>query len=88
MELHRDSQSGVPTMVQWVNDLAYFCESTASIPGLAQWIKDLAQLCLWRRSQLWLRFDSWPGNFHMPWVWLKKEKKEEQQKPMADSLLN
>ena len=42
MELHRDSQSGVPTMVQWVNDLAYFCESTASIPGLTQWIKDLA----------------------------------------------
>ena len=22
-------------------------------------------------SLLWLGFDPWQGNFHMPWVWLK-----------------
>ena len=22
---------------------------------------------------LWRGFDPWPGNFHMPWVWQKKE---------------
>ena len=30
-------------------------------------VKDLASLLLWRG------FDPWPGNFHMPWVWQKKE---------------
>lgn len=25
-------------------------------------------------SLLWLRFDLWPGNFHIPWVQLKKKK--------------
>ena len=29
---------------------------------VAQWVKDLAL------SLLWLRFNSWPGNFHMPQV--------------------
>ena len=33
--------------------------------GLA--IKDLVL------SLLWLRFDPWPGNFHMPWAWPKKK---------------
>ena len=27
---------------------------------MAQQIKDLVLLQLWRRSQLWLRFDPWP----------------------------
>ena len=27
------------------------------------------------RSQLLFRFNSWPGNFHMPWVWPLKKKK-------------
>ena len=40
--------------------------------GLAQWIKDSALPELWRRLQLWLRFDPWLWNFHMPWVWGKK----------------
>ena len=34
---------------------------TGSIPGLLQWIKNPALLQLWCRSQLWLRFDPWPG---------------------------
>ena len=32
----------------------------------AQWVKDPALLQLWRRSQLWLGFDPWPWNCHMP----------------------
>ena len=29
------------------------------------------------RSQLWLGFDPWSGNFHMPLVWQKKKKRHE-----------
>ena len=38
---------------------------------VAQQVKDLAL------SLLWCRFDPWPGNFHMPWAWPKKEKEKE-----------
>ena len=31
-------------------------------------------------SLLWLRFDPWPGNFHMLKVWPKKKKKKKKQK--------
>ena len=48
-----------------VNDPVYLCGGTSSIPGLAQWVKDLELLPLWWRSQLQLRFDPWPGNFHV-----------------------
>ena len=61
-------------MVYWVNDLAYCCGGTGSSPSPAQWVKDLVLPQVWRRSQLWLRFDPWPGNFHMLLVWLKKPK--------------
>ena len=62
-------------MVQGVNSLACLCGGAGLIPGLVQWVKDPALLLLWRhRSQLWLRFDPRPGNFCMPWVWLKKRK--------------
>ena len=47
------------------------------ILGSAQWVKDLALLQLWRRSQLRLRFNSWPKNFHMLQVMQKKKKKKE-----------
>ena len=50
------------------------CHGPCSIPGPALWVKDLVVLWLWRRWQLQLRFDPWPGNFHMPWAWLKKKK--------------
>ena len=33
-------------------------------------VKDSALLLLWHG------FDPWPGNFHMPWVWLKKKRVE------------
>ena len=57
-------------MVQWVKDLHCLYGGMGSIPGLAQWVKDLAM------PQLQLRFDPQPGNFHMPWVWPLKNKKE------------
>ena len=33
---------------------------------MAQWVKDTS-------LPLWLRFQSWPGNFHMPQVQPKKK---------------
>ena len=38
--------------------------------------KDSALSLQWLRSLLWHRFDPWPGKFHMPSVWPKKEKKK------------
>ena len=43
---------------------------------VAQQFKDPALLQLWHRSQLWLGFDPWPRNFHMPWAWSKKKEKK------------
>ena len=37
----------------------------ARVPTVVQWVKELVLPQLWCRSQLWLRFDPWPGNFHM-----------------------
>ena len=42
---------------------------------MAQWVKDTAWPRLWRRPQLQIVLDLWPGNFHMPWLWPKKEKR-------------
>ena len=36
------------------------------IPSPAQWVKDQVLLQLWHEVQLQLRFDLWPGNFHIP----------------------
>ena len=46
------------------------------VPAVAQQVKDQALPQLWHRSQLWLRFDPWPRNFHVPQVWLGKKKKK------------
>ena len=62
----------VPTMAQWVKNLT----AAARVPLKAQvrfptWgsgLKDLALLQLRCRSQLWLGFNPWPRNFHMPRV--------------------
>ena len=37
-----------------------------------QWVKDLMLSRQWLESLLWHRFDPWPGNFYMPWVWQRK----------------
>ena len=49
-------------------------------PSLAQGngLKDPVLLQLWYGLLLWLRLNSWPRNFHMPWVLpLKKERRKE-----------
>ena len=49
---------------------------------MAQQVKDLVLspqqlgLLLWCRFNPCPRFDPWPRNFHMPWVWPKKERQE------------
>ena len=40
------------------------CRGSGLIPSLVQYVKDLVLLLLWHRSQLWLGFSPWPGNFH------------------------
>ena len=34
-------------------------------PHLVQWVKDSTLQLLWQRWKLWLRFDPWPGTFHV-----------------------
>ena len=51
-----------------------FKKQQRGVPTVVQWVKDLALL------QLWLRFNPWPGNFHMLWVWRKKKKKKRKTK--------
>ena len=36
-----------------------------------QWVEDPAL------SLPWCGFDTWPGNFHMPWAWPKQTNKPE-----------
>ena len=38
------------------------------VPTVVQWVKDPVLLRLWFRSNLWLRFDPWSRNFHVPQV--------------------
>ena len=47
-------------------------------------VKDPASPQLWPMSQLWLGFNSWPGNFHMLRVWLKKKKTKNKKKKLSD----
>ena len=57
---------GVPAVVQWVNAAPQVAaEARGGSLGLVQWVKDPELLQLWHRSQLWLSFDPWSGNFHM-----------------------
>ena len=61
---------GVPIMGQWVKNLTAAAGISAEVKiqslAWARVLKDLALLKL----QLWLRFNPWPGNIHMPWVQL------------------
>ena len=43
---------------------------------MAQWVKVPVQSLPWLGSLLWHRFDPWPGNFHVLWVWQKKREKD------------
>ena len=54
---------------------------------MVQRVKDLVLLQLWHRSQLQFRFNPWPENYHMPRVWLKKQKREREREPSKDAYL-
>ena len=65
-------------MVQWVKTLTAVAWVDAEVQGRSldqrNGLKDLALLQLWHRSQLQLRFNHWPGNFHMSLVRPLKKK--------------
>ena len=69
-------------MVQWVKDLVlslWWLELLLRQefdPQPDTVSQGLALLHLWYGSQMWLGFNPWPRNFHMPWVWPKKIKKK------------
>ena len=44
---------------------------------MPQQAKDPVLSMLWLESLLWLRFDPWPGNFHISWTQPKKKKNPE-----------
>ena len=46
---------------------------------VAQQVKAQVWSLLWLRLLLWLKFDPWPGNFHMPQVRLKEREGEHKQ---------
>ena len=47
---------------------------------VAQQVKDWVLSLLWLGLLLWHRFNSWPGKFHMLWVWAKQSKANKQTK--------
>ena len=66
-------------MAQWVKPTSVAqvaTEAQDQSPAQRSGLKDLALPQLWCRSQLQLRFNPWPWNFHMLQVRpLKKKKK-------------
>ena len=53
-----------------------FKNPSPGIFAVAQWVMALVLPQLWYRLQLELRFNHWPGYFHIPQVWLKKKKEK------------
>ena len=58
-----------PTAVAWVT-----AEAWVQSPAQGRGLKDQVLLQLWHRSQMWLKFIPWLGNFHVLWAWLCKNK--------------
>ena len=59
-------------MVQEVKNLTAEAQVAAEGVGSLAWgsrLKDMVLPQLWCMLQLWLRFNPWSGNFHMPHVW-------------------
>ena len=48
-------------------------KGTLEFPWWFQWVKDLALSLQWLWVLLWLGFDPWPREFHMPWTQPKKK---------------
>ena len=83
--LSKDPLSWSSHLVQWVKNLTAAAGVTAEArvqsPAQHNGWKDLALPWLQHRSQPWLGFNPWPGNFHMPWVQpLKKRRKQNKTK--------
>ena len=82
--LKKKKDHRVPSVAQWVKNLTAAAQVAveARVRSLA-WhdgLKDLVFLQLQGQWQLWLRFTSWPGNFHIPWVQpFKKKKKKDRE---------
>ena len=67
-------------MAQWVsNNLACLCGGADAIPGLAQWVKGPVLPKVWRKLQVQLRFDPWPGEFSYATGAAEKEKKKKKE---------
>ena len=64
----------VPATVLWVKNLTSVAqvavEARVQFPDWHSGLKDPVS------PQLWLRFNPWPENFHIPWVYLFKKKKK------------
>ena len=75
---------GVPAVVQWVKNLTAVSrvpvEVQAQTLARSSGLKDLLLLQLLHRSQLWLRFHPWLGNFSTLWVCRKKKNKKKKRK--------
>ena len=60
---------GVPALAQWVKDPTAVAWVTAEVwVQSSVWrcgVKDPALPHLWRRSQLWLRYNPWSWNLHV-----------------------
>ena len=41
---------------------------------MVQWVMDPALSLQRLGSRLWLEFNPWPGNVHIPWAWPKINK--------------
>ena len=69
----KEIRLGVPDVVQWIKiwlpQLWFTAEVWVGCPAWRSGLKDLALLQLQCRWQLWLVFNPWTRNFHMPRMW-------------------
>ena len=68
--------------LQWLGSL-WRCRFNLQLSKVG--LKDPALPQLWSRLQLWLEFNPWPGNVHMPWVWPLKNKRRSSKWYLSDN---
>jgi len=76
-----NKDKNLPAVAQWVKNLTAVVWVTVEVqvwsPAWHSGLKVLVLMPLHCRSQLWLGFSPWPGNFHMPQVPPLKKKKRQ-----------